>query len=362
MQRTIAILALTLGFLAIFDVAVAGALAVMEGRGMLTSLVRYFEYGRSVPGKLEAWETAPGAPGNLLDVAWREAAVAHSAEEFASEPEVRDPVVRSYGMSFVDNILGAAEEIDPSRSYDNHSGPSAPPNFTYALFLDDRANRRPGDVAVLGILSSSIEGMAALSNRTWVFEQPAPFTSPVWWPDGEDGLRAVEPLVTTVAEQRSLSERPQAAAAWRAQMAAEDAFYSVPGFAASWLDVSPFARLVRRSLAVGQIARTETALLEGHGYPWDEVLRRMVANFAAVARADDQLPVVMLIQGRDPRDADVLKAVRPVLDAHEIPYLAIVEHWNPRDVSGFVGDGHYTHAVDAMFGAAFVDLIQQLAD
>ena len=44
-------------------------------------------------------------------------------------------------------------------------------------------------IVVLGFLSSSLHAMASLSNRTWSFEQPAPFTYPVFLPEGA-GLRA----------------------------------------------------------------------------------------------------------------------------------------------------------------------------
>ena len=356
MKKTLIMMGLTLVLLVLLDLAVAGGLGWAETHGKLSSLVRYFDYGRSVPGKLAQWEASPGRPGNLYDVAWRSKIVSDSGVSFAEAPVPEGPVVRSYGMSFVRNILHQAQEVDPELVVDMHDGPGAPPNFTYALFLDDAANRRPGDFAVLGILSSAIPALGALSNRTWVFEQPAPLTYPVFHPDG-DGLRRVDPLIDSAAAQRALRNDPAAAAAWAQQLAQEDLFYAPVTFGAAWLDYSPFARLIRRALAKSHIARKKDEILSG-AYPYSEVLRRMIAGFAQTARQEGQIPIVVLIQSRE--GEDVLEIAKPVLERDAIPYFATAEHFDPGDPSGFLGDGHYRPDIDRAFGAAFVDLIARL--
>ena len=288
-------------------------------------------------------------------MAWRSDIQESSAARFAQEDPDSGPVIRSYGMSFVNNIISAALEQMPDVAWDNHAGPGAPPNFTYAVFQEDRANRRPGDIVVLGVLSSAIPAMAALSNRTFSFEQPAPFTYPVYWPS-DTGLRRVEPLVNSAEAQRALSGTP-AARAWADQLATEDAFYSPVTFGATRLDVSPFARLVRRSLARRHVTRTSADILTSNDYPYAEILRRMIVDFAQTARADGQIPLVLLIQSRDSADVDVAGLVRPVLEREGVAYLATVDHFDPKDPSGFVSDGHYTPEVDALFGAAFRALL-----
>ena len=83
----------------------------------------------------------------------------------------------------------------------------------------------------------------------------------------------------------------------------------------------------------------------------------MGVAFAQTARSDRQRPVIFLIQTRDAMDADLLEILKPVLEAQDIPYLATVEHFDPRDPSGFLGDGHYKPQIDQRFARAFVDLI-----
>lgn len=340
---------LTLLCLIVMDVIVAFALREAEARGKLGSLVTFFEYGRSVPGKLEKWEANPDMRGNLYDTAWRPDILARSEGEFQEESATDGPVVRSYGMSFVNNIMRQAVALDAGLIWDGHSGPGGPPNYVYTLFLDDRANRRPGDVVVLGLLASGVPAMAALSNRTWVFEQPAPFTYPIYWPEGETGLRTVEPLVGTAAAERALVAGSAEARAWEAQLAEHDRFHGVQTFGLPGLDASPFLRLVRRSVAKSYVEDAKAAVLEDGVYPYGEVLRRMVRNFADTARADGQRPVVLLIQTRDPADPDIFELVKPVLEAETIPYLATIEHVSPGDHTAFVGDGHYTKAIDRLF-------------
>lgn len=356
MRKTLSMMALVLVFLALMDFGVAGVLRWAEANGRMGSVVPYFEYGRSVTGKLARWENRPEMIPNLYDLAWRPDVLAASARDFAQEDPAEGPVVRSYGMSFVNNILRAAQTQDPALRWDSHAGPGAPPNYTFALFEDDRASRRAGDIAVLGILSSAVPGMAALSNRTWVFEQPAPFTYPIFRPEGAQGLSRREPLVASLAQQRALSGDPAAARAWAGQLAGEDAFYGPVLFGAAWLDASPFARLVRRSLAKRHIAGVKAELLAGD-YPHGPVLERMVLNFAGAARADGQRPVVMLIQTRDPTDPDLRALLGPLLAREGIPYLATAEHIDLRDPSAFVPDGHYRPDLDQRLGRVFLEMV-----
>ena len=356
MRKALLISALTLVFLVAIDVLVAMTLTWAERTGRLGGLVTFFEYGRSVPGKLERWKADPDLPGNLFDVGWRSDTLAESAKAFAEESPDTGPVIRSYGMSFVVNIRNQALALRPDLAWDTHAGPIGPPNYTYALFEDDRANRRAGDIAIFGILSSAVPTMAALSNRTRVFEQPAPMTYPIYRPEGDD-LRRIDPLVTSPADERALANAPAARAAWHEQLAREDAYHSPITSGFVWADISPFARLVRRSLAKSHIESRTAEILQGGVYPYETALRGMIQAFAETARANDQLPVVMLIQTADRMDPDILAISRSILEAEDIPYFATAEHFDPQNRTGFMNDGHYTPKVDRMFAEHLLKML-----
>lgn len=359
MNKPFRIMAMTLGCLVAMDILIAGVLSLAETRiPALRPLLGYFEYGRSVPGKLEQWTETPGAPGNLYSVAWMPEVIDESARKFAEESPDAATVVRSYGMSFVNNIVLAANAEQPDMAVDIHAGPGAPPNFTYALFLDDAANRREGDVVVLGILSSAVPALTAMSNRTWMFEQPAPFTYPVFRSSADGSLTRIDPLVRDEAAERALANDPKAAAAWKAQLREEDAFYSPITFGAAVLDYSPFLRLVRRALAVNLIDHREL-LLQADEQATLLPLRQIVADFSDRARQDGLLPVVFLIQTRDPLDLDLLSLLRSDLVTHDIPYLATAEHVDPSEPDNFIGDGHYKKSVDMVFADAFLEILRE---
>ncbi|NBZ89657.1 hypothetical protein [Stagnihabitans tardus] len=330
--------------------------------GAPQSLVRFFDYGRSVPGKFATWAAQPDLPGNLRDVAWRDAMMRASAEGFAAETASavsERPVIRAYGMSFLNNILDAAQKAEPDLRIDRHSGPGAPVNATYAMFLDDRPNRRAGDVVVLGVLSDTLEGMFSLSNRTWVFEQPAPYTYPVFSPDpAGTGLIRTDPLVQSLAEEERLASDPARSAAWEAQLAELDRAHMAAAFRWPLLDASPLVRLLRRSQVMPELAlrrKAAMAELSDPASPGAETLRRILAAFAAEAREDGQVPIVALIQGNRP--APDLAALCPALRAQGVTCFATSEIQDPRDPAAFLGDGHFRPEVDARLGAAFLELL-----
>ena len=357
MIQTLRMSGLVLVMLIALDLAVAGGLAALDRVGAGQALVRYFEFGRSVPGKLERWQNDPDMPGNLHSVAWRDDILARSADAFAAEPDGAGSVLRSYGMSFSGNILREAQALDPDLSVDRHAGPAAPPNMVYELFLADRENRRAGDVVMVTFLSSSVPAMAAMSNRTWNFEQPAPVTYPIFRADAAGGLTRIAPLIETEAQERALSDNPATQAAWAAQLAREDAFYTGAGFGLSALDASPFVRLLRRSAATRAVALREDRVMAGNGTAQAEVLRRMIEDIARITREDGQVPVIVLVQGRDRGDLDMLAAASPALDATGIAYLATVDHADPRDIAAFAPDGHYRPETDRRFAAALLHIL-----
>lgn len=335
--------------LLLLDVVVGAMLSAAQSQNRLSALVRYFDYGRSVPGKLTQWEATPGTYGNLYDIGW--------INDEAAPDTTEGPVVRAYGMSFVNRIMHHVLQAAPELTVDLHAGPSAPPNFTYALFEADRDNRRPGDVVVLGVLSSAVVGLGSLSNRSWVFEQPAAFTYPIYLPDGPaPGLRRIEPVLQSVEDQRNLPQTPELRAEWAAQLRTHDYNWDPAAFLLPELDVSPFARLVRRSLAIsGQ--ETRKAHVMENGYPVAEVLQRMVVQFAQTARADGQVPVVFVIQSRDPRDPDLQQILAPVLEAHDIDALITAELISPRDTFKYGPKGHFLPELDRQLAEMFLKMV-----
>jgi len=352
MSKPLRTMALTLLALCVMDVTVALVLSTVAP----SSLRRYFDYGRSVPGKLAEWEAHPNAPYNLMAVAWPDVQLAQSAERATRRDVEADsaPQVHSYGMSFTQRMIVALHKTHPDMPVQELNGPGIPPNFSYALFLDDRPNRRPGDVVLLGILSSSLRGMGSYSNRVWAFEQPAPLTYPVFRPDG-NSLKRDDPAVRTLADERD----PAKHAAFMAQISRQDAMHRESAFAWPVLDHSPLMRLIRRSVALGDLRERTAELLRtpnGPLYAWGKALPMMVADFVRICREDGQVPVVMLIQSKNPADVDLQALLSPTLAASQVPTISSAELIDLHDPASFQDDGHYTPAMDARLAAHALQL------
>jgi len=356
MRKTLFIMLWTFAFLIVADAAIEMFIRYARASSSFLPVVRYFDYGRSVPGKLTQWYENPSSIGNLSKVAWRPDILAKSKSKFDKEIPSDGPVIRGYSMSFVNHVIKSAQKLDPTLIVDLHAGPGAPPNFTYELFLADRHNRRAGDVVVWGILASSLGGMAALSNQTWTFEQPAPMTYPIFLPD-KDGLRKIEPIVYDYEDSLNVTLQKNAKSRWYKQLEKYDRFYSPITYGLTSVDNSPFARQVRRSFAKRYIKKRKSELL-GAGeaepiFPYASVLIEMAENFAQTARNDGQVPVVVLIQPRGP-EPDILRILKPILTRLNIPYVASIEWQSPNDPKGFVPDGHFNDRVNHKLGLAFL--------
>ena len=78
-----------------------------------------------------------------------------------------------------------------------------------------------------------------------------------------------------------------------------------------------------------------------------------------MTRDDGQIPIVVLVQGKEPSDPDLKALLGGFLDSHGYPYFATADHQDPRDPRAFLSDGHYRPAVDSRFGRLFLDVLDR---
>lgn len=363
MQKRLPLIGLTLLMLIGLDIlAATGIYVAGKLGGPFDKIVQYFDYGRSVPGKHKVWEENPNMPGNLYDVAWPRDILAQSAAQFAAAPADQS-VARTYGMSFLNDIMHAAQRQRPGLVIDKQAGPSATPNFVFSLYQDDKDNRRAGDVVILGILSSSLAPMTTFSNSSWLFEQPAPFTYPIY-EMVDDELVRIDPLITTAQQHRTLRKDPALRAAWSKQRRAHDAYYSAITHGWVWADRSPFLRLVRRYAATYHIDQTRKALLgtgprDPGAFDYVTLFDGLFQSLAQSAEQEGTIPIVVLIQTRGDK-TDLKAALSPSLERLGIPYLATTDYYDIRDPKGFKPDGHYKDGPNGVFGRAMLETIDRL--
>jgi hypothetical protein len=347
----------TIGALVLMDVAVDFAFRLPpDPRSEPSALQRYFDYGRSIEGKLrrEVGST-PDQDAAIVSAGWLsdcDIATANPPGKLAFD---------IYGMSFSDQIANQMVRLDPGLASQSFGGPSASVNHSYACFVRRvDAKRHRASIQILGILAGTIFRMETISGLTTSFEAPQPFTYPRYSlaPDGQ--LVGYVPSISSQEDLRGALADPVKWRVFRDELAAHDAFYSRFVFQADVFDHSVLARMIRR--AWGQrVSRVRTAALqaaEGYSGAPDiaPVLGAMLVDFANKARAAGERPIVILIENQG-YGGTLSPIAAPVLRSNHIDFISTSTIASPTDSSNFVADGHFIPAVTEKIARAILDLL-----
>lgn len=320
----------------------------------------YFEYGRSVEGKLSRMvgptdeSSSPLAPAGWLDSElWRKLNLP------VSRAPGEDLLVAIYGMSFSNQVGDAMKAIDSRITLRTIAGPAAPPNYSFAAYNLDRG-RHQADVVILGVLASSVKALRTLNGMTWQFEGPAPYTYPRYFL--EDGkLKAIWPKILSLAQLRAALQDKQQWEAFVTQMREHDQFFNTFLFKRNLLDTSVVVRLIRRAWAQRHQMMITNQTHSSAGFNAEleiPVLRAIVADFAATARGDGKMPIVLILNDRGYND-HLFQALKPTLENASIPYVSTHNIAPATDLKNFVGDGHFVESANKLIGKAVLELINE---
>jgi hypothetical protein len=75
------------------------------------------------------------------------------------------------------------------------------------------------------------------------------------------------------------------------------------------------------------------------------------------ARSDGMIPVIFIVDSVGYSD-NLFRALRPALNADNIPYLSSHTIVSPDDPRGFLPDGHFTDENDDRLATALVEVIR----
>ena len=194
------------------DAAVGFVFRAPAAPGRATTMQRYFDYGRSIEGKLRRYVgSSPDQDAEIMSAGWL---------NDCDVPTMARPgklMFDIYGMSFSNNIADRLEQLDPSLASQRFAGPAAPPNHSYACFARRaRMGLDRAPIQILGILASSIPRMETLSGLTTSFEAPQPFTYPRYslTPDGRlaarwSSIKSQEELRAALSDPDKMAHLPQ---------------------------------------------------------------------------------------------------------------------------------------------------------
>jgi hypothetical protein len=354
--RSAKIVLWVLVWLALADVAINLAFGSRAARE--TTLGRYFEYGRSVEGKLAQAITEERKPGSLLSAGWIDPELLKSVS--SERKEGTDLTLAVYGQSFSMQAAHAAVALDGKITLRGFGGPGAPPNHSYAGYQADTPFRK-ADVVVFGVLSSSVPDMGSMSGLIWQFESPAPFTFPRYHVAGST-LTEERPVIRSEAEFRdAFGKQTPLWQQFKAQLKASDRGYSAFVFDQSPIDRSAIVRLVRR----GWVAHNEAydqGVYDSHtGFNTKaeevQVLRTMLAELSRQTQARGERLVVLLLHTRGQSD-HLHQAIGPALDTAKIDYISTHTLFSANDPTNFLPDGHYVPAANQKLARALVSKLR----
>jgi hypothetical protein len=349
----------TIGALILLDAAVGFAFRPpLDPQRAPSSLQRYFDYGRSIEGKLRREiGSTPEQDAAIVKAGWLdECDIATSTSPGKLSFDI-------YGMSFSEQIADQMVRLDPGLASQNFGGPAAPPNHSYACFVrrfEAKLNRAP--IQILGILASSVPRMETISGLTTSFEAPEPFTYPRYSLARDGRIVGYSPSINTPDELRAVLANP---AKWRTfldEIAAHDAFYAPRIFQADILDHSVLGRMIRRAWGQRALRVRTTALRAADGFSGAPdiapVLRAMLIDFASRARVAGERPIVILIEDRG--YGGVLSTVgAPALRANHIDFVATSTIVPTEDSGNFLPDSHFTPAANEKIARAVLDLLRR---
>lgn len=341
-------------WLAAIDLGVNLAFGGRANLAQASGLARYFEYGRSVEGKLAKAVALPPQEAPILSAGWIDAGTLQAIT--TDTPPDSTLAVTVYGQSFAFNAAKEAARLDGHIALRGVGGPNAPPNHSYAAFKADTPYRKT-QVSVFGILSSSVPQMASTSGLLWSFESPSPYTFPRYRMNGTQ-LSEELPVIQSEAQFReAFSTRSPAWEQFREQLRRSDRGYDRFTFDQSIADRSSVVRLMRRGWVAHSRAYEDGVYEPGVGFdPQAEeirVLRAMLADLAARSRERNERLVVLLLHVKGQGD-HLHVALKDMLQQSGIDYLSTDTVFSANDPSNFVADGHYTEPANHKLAQALL--------
>jgi hypothetical protein len=344
-MRVFGVLSWTLAASILIDVAVGYAFRLpADPRSAGSVLQNYFDYGRSIEGKLRrlVGKTQDGdAP--IVRAGWlsRECDVESTSRRDKLSFDI-------YGMSFTNIIADQMERLDPRLAGRRFGGPAAPPNHSFACFSRRlAADRALAPIQIIGVLASSVRRMETITGLTTSFESPMPFTYPRYSLTGEGHLEGRMPSIGSEEDLRSALDDARKWRVFEDDVAAADYFYSRAVFRADALDHSVMARMIRRAWGQRVVNERTDALRTKDGFSGARdimpVLREMLLEFALKARERGTHPIVILIEDRG-YGGTISAPVVPLLRANGIEFISTSAIVAPDDSGSFVADGHFTSA------------------
>ena len=356
--RHLAVLFWALVSLAVLDIAV-GAMARMpvDPRVQPSSLQRYFDYGRSIEGKLRAMvKPEDERSGPIVVAGWIDSSCRRTVPKVAGTLGIS-----IFGNSFSGQLSDSLRKLDPNVSLEEYLGPGAPPSHSYSCFVKESSfGGDRHDIQIIGVTASSLPRMEQIWGVTTSFEYPQPFTFPRYRLGPDGSLVAHEPSVRSPDDLRRILSDQARWDDWLTELKANDYFYVHALTAEDPADRSLIGRMVRRGF--GQyVDRNRMAKLRGQDGKFVapdivNVLPKLIDNFAQLARQSGKRPIVVLFEEYG-YDGVLMPLLVPTLAHDRIEYVYSGDIVPGNDLRSYASDGHFSPESNARIATAVLKLI-----
>jgi len=325
-----------------------------------SGLQQFFEYGRSVEGKLDGMtrktneESAPIlATGWISDPRIKTFSNAQTGEN--------KPVVTVYGMSHSVQLAEDMAKIDNSLSVRSFGAPGAVPTWSYAAYLSDK-ERQYSEVVVLAVMTRGVPLICTTSGTTNHFDSVWPYTYPRFMVDNGT-LDSVSPPFISLDGYREYFYNSTKWKTYVKWLREYDKYYDPILFQRTFLDNSSLLRMLRRAYAYSSERKKGAGVYDdqkGFNALSDEVriLKSIMVTFSAEARRNHSLPIIYIVNNVFMGD-HLYRILEPTLSAQKILFLSSHEICPPNDPRNYLPDSHFVPSKNLELAKAMIKIIRE---
>lgn len=324
-----------------------------------SALALFFEYGRSVEGKLSKMtrktdeESAP-----ILSTGW--IGEPHVRYVSGVQNDTSKPTITVYGMSHSALLADDMAKLDSSFVVRSFGAPGAVPSWSYAAYLSDR-KKHHSDVVVLAVMTLGIPFICTTSGSTMHFDSVRPYTYPRFLLKNGT-LESVSPPFDSLIGYREHFYDPAEWRAYKEWLSKNDKYYDPLLFRKTILDKSSIVRMLRRAYAYSSQRKKNAEVYdERTGFNINseevEILLSIIENFAIEARRDNSLPIVYIVNNLF-TGSHLYDLLKDVLSAHHLLFLSSHEVCPPNDPRNYLPDTHFIPSKNMELARAMMEIIR----
>lgn len=343
--------------LALVDILIGVFISGFKYDSGSNKLETYFSYGYSTEGKLE----------HLIGATNDEAASISHAGWYSEHPGFKstentacETKISIYGMSFTDRIGHHLAQLNNCYSIAQLGGPGAPFSHSFETF-NQLKSQDEAQYVVIGILASALPKVNTVAHFNSAFEYPGSHFYPRY--SSEDGQLISSGIpVSNLEEFRQTLGGDETRKKLLQFLKENDDYYHPFVFQSSWTDYSNTLKMLRRSFAQSNKREAVARYFNGDKFlnhqGMVDTLRLMLRQFVVESNSVGKTPIIILINDRN--YAESLDPVfMPVLEELNVKYFSSTSVIDSRNLSNFIGDGHFTEANDIKLAQALDRLLQK---